>query len=461
MHSVFIGGGTPSLFSPDAIDRLLSDVRALLRPLEADAEITLEANPAPLRRIALAFREAGVTRLSVGVQSFDDRFLKALGRVHSADQARAAAGRGCAPLRDLSPDLMCRRAAWIPCRPGPRPRHRARLQPAAPVGLSPTLEPNTYFAKFPPVVPDEDTAYAMLDRITERTAAAGLARYEVSAYARAGHRCFHNWNYWQFGDYLGLGAGAHGKLSFAHRVLRQVRWRDPQLYMDNALKGQPMASEEEVAPADLPFEFMLNALRLREGFRSRCSTSAPGLPLSRIMPALQQAENKGWITRDPASLRPTERGLRLPPATCRNCSCPRRLDESGFPAWQRQATIAHCPAGTASSRASDFEHRSCREYLQAFRQTRRPVLTRRHSPAAPSPFDLGRRAARLREWPGHRALGRQHGRCLPRALAPRQRRRQGAEGEADEPARQGSGSDRRGMGHWRARCWSSRAGEPG
>ena len=309
VHSVFIGGGTPSLFSPDAIDRLLSDVRALLR-LEADAEITLEANPGTFEKDRFkAFREAGVTRLSVGVQSFDDRFLKALGRVHSADQARAALDEAARHFETFNLDLMY-------ALPGQTLADLDRDLDIA-LGFNPphlsvyhlTLEPNTYFAKFPPVVPDEDTAYAMLDLITERTAQAGLARYEVSAYARAGHRCFHNWNYWQFGDYLGLGAGAHGKLSFAHRVLRQVRWRDPQLYMDNALKGQPMASDEEVAPADLPFEFMLNALRLREGFPLALFNERTGLPLSRIMPALQQAERKGWITRDPASLRPTERGF--------------------------------------------------------------------------------------------------------------------------------------------------------
>ena len=309
VHSVFIGGCTPSLFSSDAIDRLLSDVRALLR-LEADAEITLEANPGTFEKDRFkAFREAGVTRLSVGVQSFDDRFLKALGRVHSADQARAALDEAARHFETFNLDLMY-------ALPGQTLADLDRDLDIA-LGFNPphlsvyhlTLEPNTYFAKFPPVLPDEDTAYAMLDLITERTAQAGLARYEVSAYARAGHRCFHNWNYWQFGDYLGLGAGAHGKLSFAHRVLRQVRWRDPQLYMDNALKGQPMASEEEVAPADLPFEFMLNALRLREGFPLALFNERTGLPLSRIMPALQQAENKGWITRDPASLRPTERGF--------------------------------------------------------------------------------------------------------------------------------------------------------
>ncbi|WP_306546076.1 radical SAM family heme chaperone HemW [Malikia spinosa] len=309
VHSVFIGGGTPSLFSPDAIDRLLSDVRALLR-LEADTEITLEANPGTFEKDRFkAFREAGVTRLSVGVQSFDDRFLQRLGRVHSADQARAALDEAARHFETFNIDLMY-------ALPGQTLADLDRDLDIA-LGFNPphlsvyhlTLEPNTYFAKFPPALPDEDLAYAMLDRITERTGQAGLARYEVSAYARAGHRCFHNWNYWQFGDYLGIGAGAHGKLSFAHRVLRQVRWRDPQLYMDNALKGQPMASEEEVAPGELPFEFMLNALRLREGFPLALFNERTGLPLSRIMPALQQAEAKGWIERDLAQLRPTERGF--------------------------------------------------------------------------------------------------------------------------------------------------------
>ncbi|MCX7252626.1 MAG: radical SAM family heme chaperone HemW [Burkholderiales bacterium] len=309
VHSVFIGGGTPSLFSPDAIDRLLSDVRALLR-LEADTEITLEANPGTFEKDRFkAFREAGVTRLSVGVQSFDDRFLQALGRVHSADQARAALDEAARHFETFNIDLMY-------ALPGQTLADLDRDLDIA-LGFNPphlsvyhlTLEPNTYFAKFPPALPDEDLAYAMLDRITERTGLAGLSRYEVSAYARAGHRCFHNWNYWQFGDYLGIGAGAHGKLSFAHRVLRQVRWRDPQLYMDNALKGQPMSSEEEVVPGELPFEFMLNALRLREGFPLALFNERTGLPLSKIMPALQQAEAKGWIERDLAQLRPTERGF--------------------------------------------------------------------------------------------------------------------------------------------------------
>jgi oxygen-independent coproporphyrinogen-3 oxidase len=172
-----------------------------------------------------------------------------------------------------------------------------------------TIEPNTYFAKYPPSIPHEDAAYAMLDRITELTAAAGLGRYEVSAYARDAHRCRHNLNYWQFGDYLGIGAGAHTKLSFAHRVVRQVRFREPRLYMDHALAGNALAQEEEVGRAELPFEFMLNALRLRHGFSLRDYTERTGLAITSIESALRVAEQKGLIERDFSRVRPTERGF--------------------------------------------------------------------------------------------------------------------------------------------------------
>lgn len=309
VHSVFIGGGTPSLFSPDAIDRLLSDVRSLLR-LEADAEITLEANPGTFEKDRFrGYRQAGVTRLSIGVQSFDDRFLKAIGRVHDAAQARAAVEEAADTFDTFNIDLMY-------ALPGQTLADLDRDLDVA-LGYAPphlsvyhlTLEPNTYFAKHPPQVPDDDTAYEMLDRITERTAGAGLHRYEVSAYARDGHRCWHNLNYWQFGDYLGIGAGAHGKLSFAHRIVRQVRWREPKLYMDNALAGQPMASETEVASADLPFEYMLNALRLRHGFRLVDFSERTGLPVTVISSALEQAQRRGWIERDLQIVRPTEKGF--------------------------------------------------------------------------------------------------------------------------------------------------------
>lgn len=309
VHSVFIGGGTPSLFSPDAIARLLSDVRAMLK-LEADAEITLEANPGTFETDRFrAFREAGVTRLSVGVQSFDDRFLKALGRVHDGRQARAAVEEAARAFDTFNLDLMY-------ALPGQTLADCARdvetalaLQPPHLSLYHLTIEPNTYFAKFPPKVPEDDDAYAMLDLITERTVAAGLERYEVSAYARPGHRCWHNFNYWQFGDYLGVGAGAHSKLSFAHRVLRQVRWREPRLYMERAAEGQPVASENEVSAEDLPFEFMLNALRLREGFALGDFSDRTGLPMTVIQPALQEAERRGLLARDLQRAWPTERGF--------------------------------------------------------------------------------------------------------------------------------------------------------
>jgi oxygen-independent coproporphyrinogen-3 oxidase len=310
VQSIFIGGGTPSLFSPAGIERLLADLRARLR-LVADCEITLEANPGTFEQDRFkAFRQAGVTRLSIGVQSFDDRFLKALGRVHDREQALAAVVEAARCFDTYNIDLMY-------ALPGQsKDDLSADLQQALafnPPHLSVyhlTMEPNTYFAKHPPVnLPDEDTAYDMLDMITAATGAAEMQRYEVSAYARAGHRCEHNLNYWQFGDYLGLGAGAHGKLSFAHRVLRTVKLRDPQRYMEGAKAGQALAQADEVKRADLPFEFMLNALRLRTGFELGQFTERTGLPLSAIQKALEQAESRGLIERDGARIQPTERGF--------------------------------------------------------------------------------------------------------------------------------------------------------
>ena len=309
VHSIFIGGGTPSLFSPAAIDRLLGELRARLR-LDADCEITLEANPGTFEKDRFkAFRHAGVTRLSVGVQSFDDQHLKALGRVHDRAQAIAAVEEAAASFETFNLDIMY-------ALPGQTLEGLEKDMRQA-LALSPphisiyhlTIEPNTYFAKFPPVIPEEDLAYAMLDRITEMTAQAGMQRYEVSAYAKPGHRCFHNLNYWQFGDYLGIGAGAHSKLSFAHRIVRQVRWREPRLYMDKALAGEAVTQEAEVSRADLPFEYMLNALRLRDGFKLQDFAEKTGLPVSALQTGLDEAERKGLIERDLTSLRPTERGF--------------------------------------------------------------------------------------------------------------------------------------------------------
>ena len=309
VHSVFIGGGTPSLFSPEAIDRLLGDVRALLR-LDADAEITLEANPGTFEKDRFrAFRQAGVTRLSIGVQSFNDAHLKALGRVHDRAQAIAAVEEAAQAFDTFNLDIMYALPGQTLAQCEEDIRTALSFQPPHISIYHLTIEPNTVFAKFPPQVPQDDDAYAMLDRITELTAVQGLERYEVSAYARAGHRCWHNLNYWQFGDYLGIGAGAHSKLSFAHRVVRQVRAREPRLYMDRARAGDAVVSAEEVARRDLPFEYMLNALRLRHGFELQQFMDRTGLPLSSIQGALDRAVQQGLIESAGGVVAPTERGF--------------------------------------------------------------------------------------------------------------------------------------------------------
>ena len=312
IHSVFIGGGTPSLFSPEAIDRLITDLRALL-PMEPGCEITLEANPGTFETDRFrGYRRAGVTRLSVGVQSFDDAKLEALGRVHDGAQARAALTEARAAFDTFNLDLMY-------ALPG---QTLAELDRDLDVALSfepphlsiyhLTIEPNTLFASRPPEgdlqLPDEDTAFDMLDRITARTEAAGLGRYEVSAFGRPGHRCAHNLNYWQFGDYLGIGAGAHSKISFAHRVVRQIRFRDPSTYMTQALAGHAVSKDEEVPRRQLPFEFMLNALRLKDGVERVRYTERTGLPFSSIDAALQQALSRGLLEDDPLRFRATARG---------------------------------------------------------------------------------------------------------------------------------------------------------
>ena len=309
VHSIFIGGGTPSLFSPEAIDRLLGGVRARLR-LTADCEITLEANPGTFEKDRFrAFRSAGVTRLSVGVQSFNDDYLKALGRVHDRAQAFAAVEEAAQAFDTFNLDIMY-------ALPG-QTLQTLREDMATALALAPphisiyhlTIESNTYFARHPPTLPDDDTAYDMLDLITDMTGAAGLQRYEVSAYAANGHRCFHNLNYWQFGDYLGLGAGAHSKLSFAHRVVRQVRFREPRLYMEKALAGHCVAQEVEVSRADLAFEFMLNALRLKDGFPLSHFGERTGLPITAIQKGLESAEAKGLLERDLDRVKPSVRGF--------------------------------------------------------------------------------------------------------------------------------------------------------
>ena len=309
VHSIFIGGGTPSLFSPQAIEQLLEGLRARLR-LAADCEITLEANPGTFEKDRFrAYRAAGVTRLSVGVQSFDDRFLQALGRVHDRKQALSAVEEAASAFDTFNLDLMY-------ALPGQTldALHRdvstaLALQPAHLSIYHLTIEPNTFFAKYPPPPVDDEKAADMLDLITDLTAQAGLRRYEVSAYARTGHSCRHNLNYWQFGDYLGIGAGAHSKLSFAHRVVRQVRLRDPARYTAQALAGNAVARDVEVRRAELPFEFMLNTLRMADGFDLALFTERTGLPISTIASGLARAEQGGLLARDGDRVRPTVRGF--------------------------------------------------------------------------------------------------------------------------------------------------------
>jgi len=309
--SIFFGGGTPSLLSAEGLERLLSDLRARL-PLEHGCEITLEANPGAFEAAKFsAFRAAGVNRLSIGVQSFGDEQLHRLGRVHDRAQALAAIEAAQRDFDNFNLDLMY-------ALPGQSTEAlRADLELAlqfAPPHLSLyqlTLEPNTVFAKYPPQLPDEDTAAQMHEWIEERTAAAGYEHYEVSAYARPGRACRHNLNYWQFGDYLGIGAGAHSKISFPGRVLRQARLRQPAGYMQGALRGSALAESAEVRRDELAFEFMLNALRLNAGVPALLFTDRTGLPMSAIEPALRRAAGRGLLVDDPGLIVATDLGRRF------------------------------------------------------------------------------------------------------------------------------------------------------
>ncbi len=305
--SVFIGGGTPSLFSPQSIDALLSGVRARL-PLEPDAEITLEANPGTVEAARFrGFREAGVNRISIGVQSFDERMLRALGRIHSAEEALRAVVAALTSFDNVNIDLMYA----LPSQDAAMAR--ADLDQALRLGVPHlsayqlTLEPNTVFWSRPPALPEHDAAADMQLALEELLGAAGYQHYETSAFARPGRRCRHNLNYWQFGDYLGLGAGAHGKVSFPDRVTRHARAKQPAEYM----KAGAKAEESVVAARELPFEFMLNALRLVEGFPPALFAERTGLAISVVERELRAAESKGLLERDWKSIRPTARGRRF------------------------------------------------------------------------------------------------------------------------------------------------------
>jgi oxygen-independent coproporphyrinogen-3 oxidase len=309
--SVFIGGGTPSLFSAQAMDQLMSMLRTLL-PLDSLAEITLEANPGTFEVDKFrAYRDAGINRLSIGIQSFNPQHLQALGRVHDDRQARFAVEVAQQTFERFNLDLMVALPEQSLQQLQQDVHTALSFQPPHLSLYHLTLEPNTLFYRHPPALPDDDAAAEMQEWINATMAQQGYENYEVSAYARPGFQCQHNLNYWQFGDYLGIGAGAHSKLSFPHRVLRQMRYKQPKAYMEAAQQRRPVQEQHEVTPQDLPFEFMLNLLRLRDGGSVNLFAERTGLMLNQIEPQLLEAERKGLLYRDHVVLRPTELGLRF------------------------------------------------------------------------------------------------------------------------------------------------------
>jgi len=311
VHTVFFGGGTPSLFAPEAIDRILAGVRSRV-PLAPDAEITLEANPGTFERARFAgFRAAGINRLSVGVQSFEPKFLHALGRVHDADEARAAAAAAIEIFGNVNLDLMYALPGQTPADAQSDLAQVLRFSPPHLSFYHLTIEPNTLFHRYPPSLPDDETAADIEDAIAATLGAAGYLHYETSAYARPGHECRHNLNYWRFGDYLGIGAGAHSKLSFPERVVRQVRHKQPRQYMEEVERGSPLAEDRTVERGEIGFEFMLNALRLTDGVPVALFAERTGFALTLVQKGLDEAERRGLIERDHQRMRPTPLGQRF------------------------------------------------------------------------------------------------------------------------------------------------------
>lgn len=311
IRSVFFGGGTPSLFSPDAIDRILSHVR-MLTPLEYGAEITLEANPGTVDAGHFrGYRDAGVNRVSLGIQSFDSRYLKALGRIHDEHQAIAAAELALQTFDSVNLDVMYALPGQGLADAVADAQRACSLQPAHLSFYHLTLEPNTPFHRTPPSLPDDDTSATMQETIEGILACQGYEHYETSAFAQKGKRARHNLNYWTFGDYLGIGAGAHSKLSFHDRIIRQSRHKHPNRYLEHAPIGQAVDNEWVIQQDELGFEFMMNTLRLTEGFEIALFQQRTGLPLRAVEHTVQQAMTRGLLERDAEFIKPTLLGQRF------------------------------------------------------------------------------------------------------------------------------------------------------
>ncbi len=309
IHSIFIGGGTPSLFSPEAIDQLLSSVRALL-PVSPDSEITLEANPGTVELGRFkGYRDAGINRLSIGIQSFNDEKLHALGRIHGGTEAlRAAETARAAGFDNFNLDLMF----GLPRQTVPEAladlKTAIAMQPSHLSLYQLTIEPNTQFHHQPPILPDDDTIWSMQQQLQALLAANNYVQYEVSAYAQPGRQCLHNLNYWRFGDYLGIGAGAHAKITDADGITRLWKIKQPKDYMHNP---SGIGGERRLSRREVPLEFMMNALRLTGGFPTSLFQERAGLPLSVAQKPLRRAEEKGLIVWDVETIYPTELGKRF------------------------------------------------------------------------------------------------------------------------------------------------------
>lgn len=310
IHSIFMGGGTPSLFSAKAIERLLSALRARLRCL-ADIEISLEANPGTDTRHFQGYRQAGVNRLSIGIQSFQAAHLSALGRIHNDWQAQQALQVARRYFDNINIDLMYalpgqtleQSLADLVMALRYYPNHLSCYQL--------TIEPNTYFYHDPPCLPDEDLAAQMQTQLEQYLCSQGWQHYEISAFARSGYQAQHNLNYWTFGDYLGIGAGAHSKLSFPEKIVRQMRYKQPTAYCRAVAAGQAVQTEHCLSLQDKLVEFMMNALRLREGFSIDCFRQRTGLNFVTIAETVEHAQAQGLLEYQRAQVRPTAHGWRF------------------------------------------------------------------------------------------------------------------------------------------------------